>query len=92
MSGHEQESTEQLEISGLTVRPPGYGSVVGVPCTVAALAYIAVAAFGTQTAALLAAFVAGIGTLVGVWMARVAMLSKIRHDMYSDTVVIRERR
>ncbi|MBM4108895.1 MAG: hypothetical protein FJ255_08830 [Phycisphaerae bacterium] len=92
MSGHAQGPIERIEVNGLSLRPPGLGSVVGIPSTMAALAYIGVAAIGAQAAALLAALVVGLGTLVGMWLLRVAMVSKIRHEMYSDTVVVRERR
>lgn len=92
MSGAEPEMAARVEVNGLLLRPPGYGSVVGIPSGVAFLAYVAVAAYGSHGAALLAAVASGLVTLVLVWAIRVAMLSKIRQEMYADTVVIRDRR
>lgn len=92
MSGAEHESAERLEINGIEVRPPGPGAVVGIPSTVASLAYIVVAAYGSHAAGVLAAVAAGLLTLGLVWILRVAMLSRLRQQMYADTVVIRERR
>jgi hypothetical protein len=89
-AGHGAEG--RLEVNGLMLRPPGYGSVVGIPSVAACVAYVIVGAYGSHGSALLAAVVAGLVTLVLMWILRVAMLSRIRQEMYADTVVVRERR